>query len=273
MSDIFKLFRRQRSVKQTNNEESSRSQESVSINNFGEEQTLNASYIPVRNMSVSSEYCSSSIVINEAKQNQGFKEPKGWRKSLRKLKLKKQSQAISVSSDNIAKISPYSSAPKQNKTADQEDVSSACKRWSYSPDLSEDNVPGARELRGTLERNLSVKKEEDEIEHLAKYRQQQQYQHHISQNELERSRSSTYSHNPDNRLDNTTLSTFQSDESSVMETHAQLGRSHSTPNANSHLQNPFRDQTWPALSPEEWKATSFKNMSDSTMNTDPAYTS
>ena len=259
MSDIFKIFRRQRSVKSNLNEETNGSKENVSTSDI-EKQKVDASYF--RHMSVSAEYAPGEFSVSSTKQNQGFKEPKSWRKSLRKLKLKKPSQSISVSSDNIVKMLPYSVVPKSNEHNDC-DTSSTSKRWSYSPDLSEDNVPGARELRGTLERNLSVKKESDEIEYLNKYRQS------VNQGN-ERTRANTYFQYPvaDERLDNSTLSSFQPEEMTYIEAHSNLGRSHSTPNANTYVQNPFIDHPWVKKNPEVGTSNQHQDMSYAAMDTD-----
>ena len=167
MGDFLKRFRRQRSIKQSFSESSENHNENVILNS-NQEKELNdkssehLSYI-------STETCNSSTVKNK-EENAGFKEPKGWRKSLRKLKLKKRQPTSSISYDNIAKMPnnvENSNVDIQNPNIDGE--ASISKRWSYSPDLSEDNVPGARELRGTIERKLSVKHEVDEKNYFAKY--------------------------------------------------------------------------------------------------------
>ena len=273
MSDIFKIFRRQKSVKQLSSEDNTGSQENIDVNELdnSDNREQNGNNSNFRHLSVSSECSPGTFAISASKQNHGFKEPKGWRKSLRKLKLKKQDSTISASSDNITKIPPYATAAKQTKNSFVD--RSTGKRWSYSPDLSEENVPGARELRGSLERNLSIKREAEEIEYLAKYREQK-YEQSVHQHK-EHPRSSTFSEYQaaDHRLDNSNLSTFQSEENSLISAHAQLGRSHSTPNADFLLQNPFMEQNWSGVDSEEWTSGEYRDLSQVAMDTDPTYTS
>nr|CAB3222855.1 rho guanine nucleotide exchange factor 10-like [Phallusia mammillata] len=99
--------------------------------------------------------------FSEEKHDDTFRQPKGWRKSLRKLRWKKKEPSVSISSDNIASL-PSSSTDDVDPMTPRKVSMKVNNRWSYSPDLCEDNVPGAKELRGTLERKLSVKLEMDE---------------------------------------------------------------------------------------------------------------
>lgn len=182
MGDFFKKFRRQRSMKHSLTEASLDQCNETPIKNNEQNESNLPDEAAKRHNSISFESSSNSAMKN-TEENDGFKEPKGWRKSLRKLKLKKRAPVSSISYDNIAKIPSNvenSDAVKQT-TAESEIAIS--KRWSYSPDLCEDNVPGARELRGTIERKLSVKLEVDE-KNASKY-QQINEQHHLPRSRQE----------------------------------------------------------------------------------------
>ena len=279
MGDFLKLFRRQRSMKQVIDETSDNQRNETSASDAEENENTEASV--ERHMSVCSEYGPGSFAMSSHKPSHGFKEPKGWRKSLRKLKLKKPEQTISVSSDNILKM-PSGSYIFIPKNIDKSSTETAGKRWSYSQDLSEDNVPGARELRGSIERKLSVKKEVDENEHVKKYRKKSfkhkkngkffndnsEYQHYVES--LNSSACPQYEHPVDNRLDNSNLSTFQFEEKSMC---SHLERSHSTPNATEHVQDPFQKHDWSAFGSEEWTSSENRDSYHLTVDNDTAYTS
>nr|XP_026690271.1 rho guanine nucleotide exchange factor 10-like protein [Ciona intestinalis] len=171
MSDFKRLFRRQRSEKHMLHEEEQQQSSSGLQTERNAVSNAATSNIGKRN---STFFQSSTGEENNVDDH--FKEPKSWRKSFRKFRWKKKDPPISMSTDNILTIpeSAGDSADMGQPTA-QNSPTKVSKRWSYSPDLSEENVPGARELRGTLERKLSVKLEKDEAQagdYFGKHRKQ-----------------------------------------------------------------------------------------------------
>ena len=162
MGDIFKRFRRQKSLKNSVDETAINHLNEISVRSNDVNKNADAS-TSSRSMSVCSETANCSV----SNSQEIFKEPKGWRKSLRKLRIKKRQPSISASSENLVKT-PMQVTVVENKVGMEAAVS---KRWSYSPDLCEENVPGAKELRGTIEKKLSIKQEVDETSCINKYRQ------------------------------------------------------------------------------------------------------
>ncbi|CAK8688139.1 unnamed protein product [Clavelina lepadiformis] len=156
MSDFLKIFRRQRSVKQIERPNSPREEKSSNSDD------QNANVCSKQHEPAEQTSGIDVNVTHNADNDEAFREPKGWRKSLRKLRWRKRDSSLSsVSYDNISKVGAESSCEnvQPNKVHSSPTLN---KRWSYSPDLSEENVPGARELRGSLQRKLSIKVEVDE---------------------------------------------------------------------------------------------------------------
>jgi len=155
MSDFIKLFRRQKSVKQEVNDNSGWTAETRRDSRDSSHSDLHA------HASLNQEHSNLHDDVSRQKQHDAFKETKSWRKSFRKLRWKKRDHDVnSVSSENIFVFPTQSTENVPHATPKLS--SKVNKRWSYSPDLCEDNVPGAKELRGRLERKLSVKREADE---------------------------------------------------------------------------------------------------------------
>lgn len=169
--DLIKFFKRQKSVNKT--------AQSCDSDDFSDYQINdNNNVFESTNVSADSRSTNDSVTnhshdmvdatdftqsFNESSQSRPesvfVKEPKGWRKSFRKLRRKKKGDIVSSSYDNIIKRSDTTIADSKLKI-ENPNANFVSKRWSYSPDLNEETVPGAKELRGRLESKLSVKAEE-----------------------------------------------------------------------------------------------------------------
>lgn len=161
MGDFMRLFRRQKSTTKselpTNHVVASESFENIP-SNVSQGSSVDVSVFNENSTTATHE---DDDKFEDEKHVEGFKVPKSLRKSFRKLRWKKKDPSVSISSDNLSSL-PKSTNESTNHVTPRKSSQKVNNRWSYSPDLCEENVPGAKELRGTLERKLSVKKEAEE---------------------------------------------------------------------------------------------------------------